>query len=262
MVAVASIMANIKREHLYKLIEEGQRVDSRGLTDYRPATLKTGLIDTAEGSAMVTLGDSRVLAGVKMLMGEPYPDTFDKGVMTTNVELAPIGHALFEAGPPREHAIELARVTDRGIRESGAIDLKKLCVEPHEKVWIVFIDIHILDHDGNLFDAASLAAMAALSCSIVPAERHELGKDYPLPLTCLPLTCTSALINHKLLVDPTYEEEQVMEGRITVSTDEKGIVRAMQKGHGGAFSPEIIKEAVAKATKHTAPLRKLLKEVK
>ncbi len=262
MAAVAKIMANIKRDYLHKLIETGQRVDGRGLNDYRPATLRSGLIDTAEGSAMVTLGDSRVLAGVKMLMGEPYPDTFDKGVMTTNVELAPIGHALFEAGPPREHAIELARVTDRGIRESGAIDLKKLCVEPHEKVWIVFIDMHILDHDGNLFDAASLAALSALSCAKVPAAKHDLGEDYPLPLTCRPLTCTSALVNGKLLVDPTYEEEQVMEGRITVSTDDDNIVRAMQKGHGGAFSPELIKEAVAKAKENTAPLRKLLEEVK
>ena len=173
MAAVAQIMANIKRDHLNKLIEKGERVDGRGLNDYREATVVQNLIDTAEGSAMVTLGDTRLMAGVKMLLGEPYPDTFDKGVMTTNVELTPIGHLLFEAGPPREHAIELSRVTDRGIRESGAIDLKKLCIEPHEKVWIVFIDVHILDHDGNLFDAASLAALAALNCTMVPAERHE-----------------------------------------------------------------------------------------
>ena len=262
MAAVAQIMANIKRDHLYKLMDEGQRVDGRGLNDFRKTSIVKGLIDTAEGSAMVTMGDTRLLAGVKMLLGEPYPDSFDKGVMTTNVELTPIGHALFEAGPPREHAIELSRVTDRGIRESGAIDLKNLCIEPHKKVWIVFIDIHILDHDGNLFDAASLAAMAALTCTMVPAAKHELGEDYPLPLTCMPLTCTSALINNKLVVDPTYEEEQVMEGRLTVSTDEKGILRAMQKGHGGAFSPELVKEAVKHATERTAPLRKLLEEAK
>lgn len=260
MVATAKIMANIKREYLYKLLEAGQRADGRGLDDYRPLSLQRNLIETAEGSALVKLGQTKIMAGVKLLIGSPYPDTFDRGVMMTNVELAPIGHDLFEAGPPREQAIELARVVDRGIRESGAIDLQKLCIEPHEKVWLVFIDMHVLDHDGNLFDAGSLAAMAALSCATVPASRHELGEDFPLPLTCMPLTCTLALVNDKLLVDPTYEEEQIMQGRLTISTDDDKVLRAMQKGHGGAFSPELVKQTVARAFKLTTPLRKAFKE--
>lgn len=262
MVSTAKILANIKRQYLHKQVEAGKRADGRGLEDYRPVTVQKNLIDSANGSAMATMGDTKVLCGVKFIMGEPYPDSADRGAMTTNVELAPIAHDLFEAGPPREEAIELARVVDRGIRESGAINMQDLCLIEGEKCWVVFIDLHILDHDGNLIDCATLAAMAALSVAILPLSKHELGEDIPLKLNCVPLTCTYAILNGKLLVDPTYEEEQVMEGRLTVSTDDDDIVRAMQKGIGGAFSPELVKEATTTANKINQPLRKLLEEAK
>ena len=86
--------------------------------------------------------------------------------MSTAAEFVPLASPDFESGPPREDAIELARVVDRGVRESQVIQLEKLCITPGEKVWLVFIDIHILDYDGNLFDAASLAC----SCCIINDE--------------------------------------------------------------------------------------------
>jgi len=79
----------------------------------------------------------------------------------------------FESGPPNEESIEVARVIDRGIRESGAIDTKKLLIEEN-LVWIVFIDVHVLDHDGNLIDAGGIASMAALLNTRLP--KYEDGK--------------------------------------------------------------------------------------
>ena len=95
-----------------------------------------------------------------MDLGEPYPDTPESGVMTTAAEMIPMASPDFEAGPPRENAIELSRVVDRGIRESEVIEVEKLCIVPDEKIWMIFIDIHIIDYDGNLFDTASLAALS------------------------------------------------------------------------------------------------------
>jgi len=112
-----------------------------------------------------------------MDIGEPYPDTPEQGAMSTAVELIPLASPDFESGPPRANAIELSRVVDRGIRESKFIDLEKLCIESGEKVWIVFIDIHVLDYDGNLFDACSLAASAALLSAKVPNGRFHRGRD-------------------------------------------------------------------------------------
>ena len=45
-------------------------------------------------------------------------------------ELVPFASPMFESGPPREDAIELARVVDRGIRHSEIVDKKKLCITP------------------------------------------------------------------------------------------------------------------------------------
>jgi exosome complex component RRP42 len=73
------------------------------------------------------------MAGIKMDIGEPYPDEPDSGVMTTAAELIPMASPDFESGPPDEESIELARVVDRGIRESKIIDVDKLCVVPSEK---------------------------------------------------------------------------------------------------------------------------------
>ena len=44
----------------------------------------------------------------------------------------------------------MARVVDRGIRESKAIDLEKLCVEAGKLVFVVFVDVYVLNHDGIL----------------------------------------------------------------------------------------------------------------
>ena len=73
------------------------------------------MIEKAEGSARVLLGKTEVLVGVKVETGEPFPDTPNEGVLTVNAELVPIASPNFEAGPPNEDSIELARVVDRGI---------------------------------------------------------------------------------------------------------------------------------------------------
>jgi len=253
-----TITASIKREYLENLAKEGKRADGRKFDQFREIEIETDVVLKAEGSAKVKIGKTQVLAGIKMDVGEPYPDTPDTGVMSTAAELIPMASPDFEAGPPRENAIELARVVDRGIRESDIIEVEKLCIEPGEKVWIIFIDLHILDYDGNLFDAASLAALAALMTTKVPAERFELGKDYPLPLKEPPISCTSVKFNDVTVMDPSLDEEQIAEVRLTVATDTKGDIRAMQKGLNGSFSVDEIKKVIKASIDNGKKIREQL----
>ncbi len=250
-----TITATIKQDYLVKLAQKGKRTDGRGFDEYRNIKIETGVISKAEGSARVTLGNTQVIAGIKMDVGEPYPDSPDSGVMSTAAELIPLASPDFEAGPPRENAIELARVVDRGIRESDVIEVEKLCIEPGEKVWIVFIDIHIIDYDGNLFDAASLAALAALLTTKVPAERFELGENYPLPLREPPISCTSVKFNGVVVMDPSLDEEDIAEARLTVATDTNGDIRAMQKGLNGSFTKEEIQKVIKASIDNGKKLR-------
>jgi exosome complex component RRP42 len=253
-----SITASIKKDYLVKLAKNGKRVDGRQFDEFRDIEIEVGVVKKAEGSAKVRIGNTQVIAGIKMDVGEPYPDSPDSGVMTTAAELIPMASPDFEAGPPREDAIELARVVDRGIRESELIDIDNLCIESGEKVWIIFIDIHILDYDGNLFDAASLASLAALMTSKVPAEQFELGEDYPLPLKEPPISCTSVKFNGAVVMDPSLDEEQIAEARLTVATDEKGDIRAMQKGLNGSFTVDEIKKVIKASTDNGKKIRKQL----
>lgn len=238
------LTANIKRDYIEKLAEQGKREDGRKFDDFRKIEIEINVASKAEGSARVKIGNTQVIAGIKMNVGEPYPDTPNSGVMSTAAELIPLASPDFEAGPPRENAIELARVVDRGIRESEVIELDKLCIEPGEKIWIAFIDIHIIDYDGNLFDAASLASLAALMTTTVPAERFELGKDFPLPMREPPISCTSAKFNNVVVIDPSLNENEIAEARLTVATDSKGDIRAMQKGLNGSFTVEETKKVI------------------
>jgi len=244
----AEVISELMREHIARLAASGKRNDGRRFDEPRPLVVQKNYIKNAEGSARIQLGNTDVLVGVKIDVGEPYPDTPNQGVLSTSAELIPMASPNFEAGPPSPTAIELARVVDRGIRESKTVNVEKLCITPKEKVWIMFIDIHALDYDGNLFDAASYGALAALSCAKVPASK--IGKkDYPLPLEHWPISVTSAKIGGNIVVDPNLDEERIADARLTVTTDENGDIRAMQKGLKGSFNLDEVRAAIRTSQK-------------
>ena len=179
-------------------------------------------------------------------------------MLTTNAELIPMASDTFEAGPPDQESIEVARVIDRGIREGHAIDMTKLCMVPGKEVWIMFVDVHVLDYDGNLFDAANIGANAAFKGTIVPAKRAGKGEDYPLPVLHQPISITAVKIDGKILVDPTHDEERVADARLTAATIENGNLCAMQKGLDGAFTMEEVFKVVEISRRIGAEVRSKL----
>jgi exosome complex component RRP42 len=228
----------VNKEAILNLASKGLRLDGRGLLDYRkPIKIDIDISWTAEGSCQVQIGDTVVMAGVKLSLEKPYNDTPDQGGIMVNAELKPLSSSEYESGPPGIKAIELSRVTDRGIRESKAIDTKALCVTPGEKAWFVIIDIVTINDAGNLFDTCGLAVMTALKAARFPVVNEKTGTinykektDKPLPLTKEPLPITVYKINGQLIVDPTAEEELSYDARLTVATDSNGTISALQKG--------------------------------
>ena len=251
---------------IVQLAKLGKRMDGRGLTDYRkPIKVETNISWTAEGSAKVQIGKTVVMAGVKTELNKPYNDTPNQGGIMINAELLPLSSPEYEPGPPQIKAIELARVTDRGIREAKAIDMKKLCVTPGEKAWFVIIDIVTINDAGNLFDAAGLAALTALKAAKFPAVDPETGAiDYKhkteesLPLLKEPLPVTVYKVGGKLLVDPTMEEEHSYDARLTIASDEKGTISAMQKGGEAPLTIDEVSKMVEIALEKAKFLREQL----
>jgi exosome complex component RRP42 len=177
----------------------------------------------------------------------------------------PFAAAAFEPGPPGEDAVELARVVDRGIRESKAIDLEKLCVESGKLVFVVFVDVYVLNYDGNLIDASTMAALAALintkmfKYEVKDGEIVKKPGYNPLPIVNYPISVTFAKIGDKIVLDAGMDEEEVMDARLTMTMDKDGKICAIQKGGGsGYFTQEEISEAAKIAQKKTEELRKLV----
>lgn len=258
----------VNKEAIKSLAAKEQRLDDRKLTDYRtPITIEGDISWTAEGSAKVQIGETVVMAGVKLAIEKPYNDTPDEGGIMINAELLPLSGEEYEAGPPGIKAVELARVIDRGIREAKAIDMKKLCIEPGEKAWFVIVDIITLNDDGNLFDAAGLAVVAALKSAKFPVVDQETGAidykqktDQSLPLTKEPISVTVYKVNGKLLVDPTHQEEDAYDARLTVAADNKGTLSAMQKGGSAPLTVEEVSQMVDIALEKADFLRTKLNE--
>ena len=246
------IVPEISKRSIIKLINDGKRVDGRAFDERRDIFIEPNVISKAEGSARVKLGDTQVIVGIKPSIGEPFEDTPNLGVLMTNCELLPMAAPEFEPGPPSPESIELARVVDRGIRESELVDLEKLCIEEGKKVWMLFIDLHVIDYDGNLFDAANIAVMAALLNTKLPTATYvdgEVSLDeenlIELPVRDKLALSTFVKIGEGMVLDPSLEEEEILDARITIGVTDKGNhICSMQKGGEVPLTKDEILDAV------------------
>jgi len=244
---VDQIIPNLQKDRIIEFLEEEKRLDGRSPTDYRKIEVEQGISKNAESSVRVRIGETEVYAGVKMAIMAPYPDSPDEGTFMTTVELHPMSSNYFDIGKPGIESVELGRIIDRGIRESGFIDFKGLCIKEGEKVWQVFLDIITINDDGNLLDVAGLASIIALGNAKLPkfneetyTLEHELSNT-PLPLNkdALSFNMTLHKVGDSLLLDVNKEEEAISDYRLSIALgDNKGSPRitAMQKGKEGPIS--------------------------
>ncbi len=258
-------------ETFRRMFEAGERFDGRGLLEYRPLEVELDISNKAEGSARVLLGKTDVIAGVKLQVGEPYPDSPDKGNLMVSAELLPLASPRFEMGPPNFYGIELSRLVDRAIRESGMLEFEKLVITKGEQVWTVIIDIYPINDDGNLIDAATMAAVIALKNAHFPQLDKEGKIDYdektakklPLSKETLPLSFTFFKLGNSLLMDPTREEAEACEVRITFGIslwNKNYMINSCQKSGSTPFSQEEIEKMVALLPEQYEDLNKKLKK--
>jgi exosome complex component RRP42 len=257
-------MSNETREHIIKLFKSDTRLDGRKLTEYRPIKVETDVTPNAEGSARVTIGKTDIIVGVKVEVMQPYPDTPDEGSIMIGAELLPMSNPNFEQGPPSIQAVELARIVDRGIRESKSLDFKKLCIKKGEKIWMIIVDIVTINDAGNLFDASALGAITAMKNMKFPEYKDD-KIDYKkktnkgLDLKDAPLSVTVIKIGDKFIVDPDSDEEKAIDARLSVASLSDGTLCALQKGGDVPLSAEDISKMVELGVEKGKELRKLVK---
>ena len=261
------IVEHLRKQQMWDAISKGKRLDGRNLDDIRPLEIELDIIKKANGSAKVKLGNSEVIAGVKIETGEPFEGLENKGALIVSAEVLPTASPYIEPGPPDEETVELARVVDRGIRESEMIDLDKLVLVPGKIVYTIFVDCSIINADGNLFDATSYAVVSALASSKIPVFEMQDGKVVHTgniqdpPVTTIPVSITAIRIGEAVILDPTSEEEACMNARITIATNSNGDYTAIQKGSTGAFTVGQIKKAAETARIKGEEVRAKIKEL-
>ncbi|XP_045903355.1 exosome complex component RRP45 [Micropterus dolomieu] len=247
-------LSNCERDFLLKAIEEKKRLDGRQTYDYRKMKITFG---TDYGCCFVDLGKTRVMAQVSCELVCPKESRPNEGIMFFNIELSPMASPAFEQGRQSELSVKLNRQLERCLRNSKCIDTESLCVVSGEKVWQIRVDVHMLNHDGNLMDAASIAAITALSHFRRPDVGIQ-GEDVtvyspeerdPIPLSIyhMPISVSFAFFQQGtyLLVDPCEREERVMDGLLMIAMNKHREICSIQSS-GGIM---LLKEQVMRCSK-------------
>lgn len=260
--SISKKISTIERDYITDLLAHGTRLDGRGFLEYREIKIDAGPMLKADGSARVYLGDTQSCVGVKCETGSPFPETPNEGVVTAMAELVPFASPMYESGPPDENAIELARVVDRGIRHSDLVEKSRLVLEPGVEVFMLFVDIYYIMHNGNPWDASSLAALCALKSTMIPTleKQDVMGKKYlvpvgdpqPLGIQDYPVTITFAKIGENMIVDPGLMEELISDARISFCINKNSLITSMQKNGAGTFTTDELLQC-AKNARDLAP---------
>ena len=245
-------------EYYLKHISAGVRPDGRNLAERRPLSMSSGNITTADGSAVVKLGSTTVVCGVRAELSNPRPEEPEQGYLVPNISLPPMCSTMFKPGPPSVAAQSASQFLATVLATSGCIQQEELCISPGKLVWVLYIDLVCLDHSGNILDASVSALTSALKTVTLPSvvvdtDTEEVvvstNNRKKLTLKNLPISTTFAIFSSSsspspyLLSDPTQEEENLASSMVTVVTAGEEVCHLHQPG-GDQLCPQLLQQAI------------------
>eukprot|EP01116_Phalansterium_solitarium_P009255 TRINITY_DN23328_c0_g1_i1.p3 TRINITY_DN23328_c0_g1~~TRINITY_DN23328_c0_g1_i1.p3 ORF type:complete len:283 (+),score=87.97 TRINITY_DN23328_c0_g1_i1:1429-2277(+) len=253
-------ISNAEKSFIIDGVSQNVRNDGRGCLDYRSVHLQTGIVSQTNGSAHVKLGNTEVLVGVKVETTEPDPETPDQGKIAFSVECAPSAVPALEATVRDGSAAYLDVFTDELATRlerlllggRSALDLRSLSIIAGKLCWRLYVDVIVIDFDGNLFDAIVIAARAALYNTAIPkVEVDEENMEFELcddtdgtrlDVSRLPVAVTLTRIGTGYVVDARPEEEACESAHVTVSVNRQGNFCGVHKGGPGGLEPSALAE--------------------
>ncbi|XP_049848526.1 uncharacterized protein LOC126315317 [Schistocerca gregaria] len=246
------LVSSNEKQFIINAINEERRIDGRGIFDYRALKISFG---SKWGSVQVQLGQTRVLFVVSCEVVPPHPDRPTEGFFKFNIHFSPMASPAY-SGRLSAQGVETTRLVERGLREGGAIDTEALCITAGEKVWVVRLDMHVLDDQGNITDCCSIGAITALHHFRRPDITiaggtvivHSTKEKEPVSLSIhhMPICVSFGIFDaDHLVVDPSWKEERVMSGKLSVTLNTQNELCAIQKVGGLALS----KSSILQATK-------------
>jgi len=248
------LLSEAERTFILHGVQDDVREDGRGCEDYRHMELETDIVSNTSGSARCRLANTDVLVGVKAEMGEPLVDRPSEGRLEFFVDCSANATPKFEGRGGEELATQISNMLSRAYTSSSCLDLRSLCVMPGEQCWILYVDILLLECGGNLFDAASIAARAALFNTKIPRVSMTTGEkgekeleisDDPydccrVDVTNVPCIVTLNKIGHSHVIDASMSEEACSIARLQVGVTESGSITGIIKEGSGSLDPDSV----------------------
>lgn len=264
------MLSNNEKGFVQKALLESTRVDGRSLDEFRKLRINFG---SEWGSVHVSLGETRVLAQVSCEVVTPRATRPNEGTVFINVELGPMAAPHFESGRQSDAGVQLNRILERAIKDSGCVDLESLCLVADEKVWNLRVDINVLNHEGNVIDCASIAALTALAHFKRPDVSlngeeviiHTIYERDPIPIGInhFPICVSYGIFNKgKLAVaDPTYLEERVAEAKIVFGMNSYGELCGIHLGGITLTSSDLLLRTATKAANRARTIVQKIKDI-
>ncbi|KAI9028955.1 exosome complex component RRP43-like protein [Phycomyces nitens] len=258
-------------EYIGRFLDKNIRPDGRLLDQFRPTFVTAGTIATANASAMVRLGGTTVVCGIKAEVCEPRVDSPNQGYLVPNIELSPMCSPHFRPGPPSAKAQAVSEFIQQLLQKSTVVPLESLCIESGKAVWTLYADIVCLNYDGNIIDASLLALVTALKnlslpkASVSPlmaVEADPTETIQPFILTNFPVASTFCIFNQPnvLIADPNDTEESLAKETVTVVMDTNGQVCRVYKNGGTTIGSDVLRACFRHSKKRTQQIKQLIED--
>ncbi|KAL6098700.1 exosc8 [Pungitius sinensis] len=258
-------------EYHRSFLKENCRPDGRELSEFRTTTVNIGSISTADGSALVKVGNTTVICGIKAELTTPAVEAPGKGYIVPNVDLPPLCSSRFRPGPPGEQAQAASQFVADVIESSELMQTEDLCIERGKLCWVLYCDMMCLDYDGNVLDACIIALLAALKNTQLPEVTINTETSLPevnfeerrgLNIHKHPVGTSFCVFDDSILIiDPTADEESLSTAHLTVVTDDEDRLCIVHKPGGTPLSGEKLQECINRATTRQREIQKLIDKV-
>ncbi|MEM1537520.1 MAG: exosome complex exonuclease Rrp41 [Candidatus Nezhaarchaeales archaeon] len=224
-----------------KLIDEnGLRLDGRRPDEVRPLNMEVGILKSADGSAYVEQGKTKVLAAVYGPRA-PHPKHLalpDRAVLRCRYHMAPFSVEVRKSPAPSRREIELSKVI-RGALMS-AIYLEKF------PATVIDVFVEVLEADGGTRCAGINAASLALS-------------DAGIPMRDLVSACAVGKAGGVMVVDLTDVEDKNGEVDLPMAMmPGRGVITLLQLD--GKLTVEEFEEALKMGQKACLQIYKAQRE--
>ena len=219
------------------------RCDGRTNDVLRPVSIERHYTKHAEGSALVTFGDTRVLCTASF--GDRVPPFLrgtGMGWVTAEYAMLPrsTGERVSRAAAQKGRALEISRLIGRSLR--SVVDRKAM-----GEVQII-LDCDVIQADGGTRTAAITGAYVALHDALTVLKADAPLEQFPIHARCAAVSV--GIVDGEPLLDLCYEEDAAAEVDLNlVMHDDGALVEIQACAEGQSFSREQLDAMIGLAEK-------------